>query len=133
MSRAVQASVELMSPVASAVFVQKVLKEDTLKKIGEGKKKLEDYEIPGVDMLEFVRDAKEIGEDVFTAHKMFVKKVLGMEGGEVAVVVNGKVVGPLKEGETIEVDDMDLLEKLTMSRSVVRYSLESESSHKKYI
>ena len=59
MSRAVQASVELMSPVASAVFVQKVLKEDTLKKIGESKKKLEDYEIPGVDMLEFVRDAKE--------------------------------------------------------------------------
>ena len=85
-----------MSPVASAVFVQKVFKEDMLKKIGDGKKKLEDYEIPGFDMLEFVRDAKEIGEDVFAMHRMFVEKVLGMEGGEVAVVVNGKVVGPLK-------------------------------------
>ena len=105
----------------------KVLKEDTLKKIGEGKKKLEDYEIPGVDMLEFVRDAKEIGEDVFAMHRMFVEKVLGMEGGEVAVVMNGKVVGPLKEGETIEVDDMDLFEKVKMSRSVFVTLFESES------
>ena len=70
-----------MSPVASAVFVQKVFKEDKLKKIGDGKKKLEDYEIPGFDMLQFVRDAKEIGEDVFAMHRMFVEKVLGMEGG----------------------------------------------------
>ena len=119
-----------MSPVASAVFVQKVFKEDKLKKIGDGKKKLEDYEIPGFDMLQFVRDAKEIGEDVFAMHRMFVEKVLGMEGGEVAVVVNGKVVGPPKEGETIEVDDLDLFKKLTMSRSVFVTLFESD---KKYI
>ena len=41
--------------------------------------------------------------------------------------MNGKVVGPLKEGETIEVDDMDLFEKLKMSRSVFVTLFESES------
>ena len=41
--------------------------------------------------------------------------------------MNGKVVGPLKEGETIEVDDMDLFEKLKISRSVFVTLFESES------
>ena len=44
--------------------------------------------------------------------------------------MNGKVVGPLKEGETIEVDDMDLFEKLKISRSVFVTLFESD---KKYI
>ena len=54
--------------------------------------------------------------DVFEVHATFCKNALGMRPGQSAVVVNGKLIGPLDEKEHFGADDFNLLEKFTMSQ-----------------
>lgn len=115
-AKAVEAAVQFMDPSAALVFTQKMLKEDTVKRLKDGKKRIEDYDIPGADMATFVKQMNEMGDDVFGVHRMFADKVVGAKTDDVAVIINGKVVGPFDKDEAFTVDDMDLLEKLTMSR-----------------
>ena len=94
-----------------------MLKEDTVKRLESGKKKLTDYDIPGADMklLEKVLEEGDF-RDVFEVHATFCKSALGMKPGQNAVVVNGKLIGPLDEKEQFGADDFNLLEKFTMSQ-----------------
>jgi len=92
------------------------LKEETVTKLMNGKKKLVDYDIPGVEMNSLVAKAEEIGNDLFQIYNAFASGVLGFQPGQIGVVSNGRVVGPLNSDETFTSNDFDLLEKLTMSQ-----------------
>ena len=47
-----------MEPAAASTFLGKILKKDTAAKLTAGSKKIEDYDIPGVDMKQFVNQIK---------------------------------------------------------------------------
>jgi len=115
-SKAVEAAVRNLGATAAGTLLSKILKEDTAVKLIEGKKKLADYDIPGVEMDEFIKQIEEVDEELFKVHKTFVKNVLAFEESKIGVVTNGKVIGPLDNNEDLTNDDFDLLEKLTMSQ-----------------
>ena len=55
-------------------------------------------------------------DDVFEIHSTICKRALGMRPGQSAVVVNGRLIGPLDDGERFGADDFNLLEKFTMAQ-----------------
>ena len=95
----------------------KILKEDTLKSLQNGKKKLEDYDIPGADMEALIKAFNaEKSTDMLDIHQIFVKKGLtGFDVGQNGILLNGRIIGPLKSGEHFGVDDFNLLDKFSMS------------------
>ena len=118
-AKIVQAALQTFEPKAAKLLLLKVLKEDTVKRLESGKKKLTDYDIPGADMkaLErLVADGNPAVDDVFEIHSTFCKRALGMRPGQSAVVVNGRLIGPLDDGERFGADDFNLLEKFTMAQ-----------------
>merc|ERR1719470_681734 len=115
-SRAAEAAVRNLGSSAAGSLLSKILKEDTAKKLIEGKKKLADYDIPGVEMNDFIKQMNEIDDELYKIHRTFVKNVLAFDESKIGVVTNGKVIGPLDEKEDLTNNDFDLLEKLTMSQ-----------------
>ena len=115
-SRASEAALRNLGGSAANALLTKILKEDTATKLLNGKKKLSDYDIPGVEMKEFVSQMEGISDDLFKIHISFVTKVLKFETSKIGVLTNGKVIGPLEDNEELTNNDFDLLEKLTMSQ-----------------
>jgi len=115
-SKIVEAAVRNLGSSASNSLLSKVLKEDTAKKLIDGKKKLADYDIPGIEMNDFMKQLDEVDDELFKIHRTFVKSVLAFDEGKIGVVTNGKVIGPLDDNEDLTNNDFDLLEKLTMSQ-----------------
>ena len=69
------------NPSGIANILNKILKEDTLKNLQNGKKKFEDYDIPGADMDSFIKkfnsyEGKEDDLEILQIHRTFVDKVL---------------------------------------------------------
>jgi len=95
----------------------KLLKDDTLKNLKIGTKKLEDFEIPGADMEAFIKVFNDLKEDdeMFDIHKIFVEKVLGFTNGQNGILLNGRIIGPFGEKETFGDDDFNLLDKFSMA------------------
>ena len=118
-TKIVQAALDTFDSKAAKLLLLKVLKEDTVKRLESGKKKLTDYDIPGADMKlleKLVEEDDQKMADEFEIQAMFCKKALGMRPGQSAVVVNGKLIGPLDEKERFGADDFNLLEKFTMAQ-----------------
>ena len=96
-------------------FSGKILKEETLKNLQNGKKKLEDYDIPGADMEALIKAFSVENSDVFSIHEIFVKKALNFEPGQNGILLNGRIIGPFRESENFGADDFNLLDKFSMS------------------
>ena len=114
-SKIAQAAVTTLDTAESSAVLSKVLKEDTASKLVAGKKKLSGFDIPGVEMSQFIKEVEETDEDLFTVHRLFATEDLKL-GDSRGLVVNGKIIGPLATEEEINTEDFDLLEKLTMSQ-----------------
>eukprot|EP00092_Neocalanus_flemingeri_P004418 GFUD01004753.1.p1 GENE.GFUD01004753.1~~GFUD01004753.1.p1 ORF type:complete len:1525 (-),score=439.73 GFUD01004753.1:373-4947(-) len=115
-SKAAEAALRNLGSSAAVSLLSKILKEDTANKLIEGKKKLSDYDIPGVEMNEFMKQMEEIDDELFNIHRTFVENVLAFDASKIGVITNGKVIGPLDDTEDLTNNDFDLLEKLTMSQ-----------------
>ena len=114
-SKIAQAAVTTLDTAESSAVLSKVLKEDTASKLVAGKKKLSGFDIPGVEMSQFIKEVEETDEDLFTVNRLFATEDLKL-GDSRGLVVNGKIIGPLAAEEEINTEDFDLLEKLTMSQ-----------------
>ena len=101
-----------------ANILNKVLKEETLKKLENGKKNFEDYDIPGANMDTFIQKFKDIKEndELFEIHKLLAQNVLAFEQGQNGVLLNGRLIGPLEPEESFGSDDFSLLDKYSMSQ-----------------
>merc|ERR1719334_948943 len=116
LSRTVEAAVRSLDSSAAAAMLAKILKEDTVKKLVTGKKQLADYDIPGVEMDKVEQAVKDLKDVVFKVRHRFATNVIGFTAGQIGLLTNGRLLGPLDEGEELTVNDFDLLEKLTMSQ-----------------
>ena len=94
-------------------------KEATVSALEKGSKSVTDYDIPGADMKALKERISELEADpsVFNVHAEFVQTLDGFSGGDGqrAVVLNGKVIGPLAANEVFDTDDFELLDKYSLT------------------
>uniref|UniRef100_A0A8C3TC04 UDP-glucose glycoprotein glucosyltransferase 2 n=1 Tax=Chelydra serpentina TaxID=8475 RepID=A0A8C3TC04_CHESE len=96
-------------------FLSKIAKEETAKALATGTK-IKKLLVPGMDDSTFEKKYSTLGVDIIQTHQMFCQEVLKLLPGQMAVVSNGRVLGPLDENE-FYTEDFHLLEKITFSTS----------------
>lgn len=67
-------------------------------------------------MTLFYKQSKQINSDEIVADAKYSRRILGLKPGQLALVVNGLLIGPLGDGEVLEVADMELVDKLILLR-----------------
>ncbi|XP_071405469.1 UDP-glucose:glycoprotein glucosyltransferase 2 isoform X2 [Pithys albifrons albifrons] len=96
-------------------FLSKLSKEETAKSLAAGAK-ITTFLTPGMDGNVFEKKYNTLGLDLIKTHQMFCQEVLKLLPGQMAVMSNGRVLGPLDENE-FYAEDFNLLEKVTYSTS----------------
>ncbi|XP_031955950.1 UDP-glucose:glycoprotein glucosyltransferase 2 isoform X4 [Corvus moneduloides] len=96
-------------------FLSKLSKEETAKSLAAGTKIVK-FLIPGMDGDTFEKKYNTLGLDLIKTHQLFCQEVLKLLPGQMAVISNGRVLGPLDENE-FSAEDFNLLEKITYSTS----------------
>ncbi|XP_059695222.1 UDP-glucose:glycoprotein glucosyltransferase 2 isoform X3 [Haemorhous mexicanus] len=96
-------------------FLSKLSKEETAKSLAAGTKIVK-FLIPGMDGDTFEKKYNTLGLDLIKTQQMFCQEVLKLLPGQMAVISNGRVLGPLDENE-FYTEDFNLLEKITYSTS----------------
>ncbi|GMT03040.1 hypothetical protein PENTCL1PPCAC_25214, partial [Pristionchus entomophagus] len=104
-------------PVEKAkLFVPKLLKEENVVRLADGSATLEELAVGGMDVAAFLKEKTLFDCERIKMESSFAREVVGLAGGDRALVVNGLVIGPLAEGETMGDEDMGLVEKLVVGR-----------------
>ncbi|KAJ8030685.1 UDP-glucose:glycoprotein glucosyltransferase 1 [Holothuria leucospilota] len=135
--RAVQAALHTQSRNNAKNFIVKLLKDENFDAINTGKKNVEEFEVHGMDLQAFQKAFDTTHPGSIQFHQPFCAKVLNVKPGQRAVVANGKVIGPLKNGEDFITEDFNLVEnvikgssaeavKKTLTSSSVNLGLEGE-------
>ncbi|KAM6293155.1 UDP-glucose:glycoprotein glucosyltransferase 2 isoform 3-T6 [Porphyrio hochstetteri] len=96
-------------------FLSKLANEETAKSLAAGTK-IATFLTPGMDDDAFEKKYNTLGLDIIKTHQMFCQEVLKLLPGQMAVMSNGRVLGPLGENE-FYAEDFNLLEKITYSTS----------------
>ena len=68
------AALEYMDPTASSHFVGKILTKETALKLEAGTKRLQDYDIPGVEMQPFTTKMAAMDVTLFQVHALYITK-----------------------------------------------------------
>ncbi|KAF5892752.1 UDP-glucose:glycoprotein glucosyltransferase 2-like isoform X1, partial [Clarias magur] len=114
--RAIWASFLTQSNKHSLDFTLKLLKEETVQLITQGTK-IKDLLLKGMDQDAFEKKFNTMELGFLHSQQRFCQEVLKVKAGQMAVVSNGRVLGPFTEEEEFSTDDFHLLEKLTLSTS----------------
>ncbi|XP_019384043.1 PREDICTED: UDP-glucose:glycoprotein glucosyltransferase 2 [Crocodylus porosus] len=96
-------------------FLSKLVKEETTEALAIGTK-IKELFVLGIDDNIFEKKYNTLGVNVIKTHQMFCREVLKLLPGQMAVVSNGRILGPLDENE-FYTEDFQLLEKITFSTS----------------
>lgn len=114
-SQIVEVAQNTLAPAVARQFLAKVLDDDTAKKILTGSKRVQDFEVVGMDMDAFVSRMESFNEEDINKHAVFASKVLGLTPGKRTIVANGRMIGALEATEKFVDDDFGLLEKYILS------------------
>uniref|UniRef100_A0A8C6X339 UDP-glucose ceramide glucosyltransferase-like 1 n=1 Tax=Naja naja TaxID=35670 RepID=A0A8C6X339_NAJNA len=99
-------------------FLGRILKEETAMALAAGTK-IKTFFSPGMDTDALEKKYNTIGVDLIQTHQIFCQEVLKLLPGEMAVINNGRILGPLKEDE-LNTKDFDLLETLTLNTAAAK-------------
>ncbi|XP_063160721.1 UDP-glucose:glycoprotein glucosyltransferase 2 [Candoia aspera] len=99
-------------------FLGRILKEETARALAAGTK-IKKFFFPGMDADALEKKYNTLGVDIIQTHQVFCQEVLKLLPGEMAVVSNGRILGPLKEDE-LNTEDFDLLEKITLNTAAAK-------------
>uniref|UniRef100_A0A914ZER9 UDP-glucose:glycoprotein glucosyltransferase 1 n=3 Tax=Parascaris TaxID=6254 RepID=A0A914ZER9_PARUN len=116
-SMLMNAAARLLPPTQAKQFITKLVKEEIASKLIDRSIKVEDIAVNGMDVEFFRKELKQLTADEIVADAKFAEKALNLQPAERAVVANGLLVGPLLEEEIFEESDVQLLEKLMLSRN----------------
>uniref|UniRef100_A0A915PNT4 UDP-glucose:glycoprotein glucosyltransferase n=1 Tax=Setaria digitata TaxID=48799 RepID=A0A915PNT4_9BILA len=97
-------------------FVTKLVKEEIVSELLNKQITLDDLAVNGMNMTLFYKESRQINSDEVVADSKYSKHVLGLKPGQLALVVNGLLIGPLGEGEVFGVADMELVDRLILLR-----------------
>nr|XP_033804904.1 UDP-glucose:glycoprotein glucosyltransferase 2 isoform X2 [Geotrypetes seraphini] len=114
-SRAILAAFLTQSNTHLRSFLNKLIKEDTTEALFSGVK-IKEFFVSGMDNDAFEKKYNTIGMDTFHTHQLFCHEVLKLLPGQMAIVSNGRIIGPIEENE-FHIEDLDLLEQVTFTTS----------------
>ncbi|XP_029460576.1 UDP-glucose:glycoprotein glucosyltransferase 2 isoform X2 [Rhinatrema bivittatum] len=96
-------------------ILNKLAKADTAKALSSGVK-VKEFLVPGMDDDAFEKKYNTIGVDIFHTYQLFCREVLKLLPGQIAIVSNGRILGPIEENE-FHMEDFHLLEQVSFTTS----------------
>ncbi|XP_077200010.1 UDP-glucose:glycoprotein glucosyltransferase 2 isoform X2 [Paroedura picta] len=120
-ARAIVAAFLTQKNTSLRSFLDKIVKEETAKSLARGTK-IKKFFVPGMADDAFEKKYNTLGVDSIRAHRIFCHEVLKLLPGQMAVISNGRVIGPLHENE-FHTKDFDLLEKVTLSSAAMKIKI----------
>ncbi|XP_056283243.1 UDP-glucose:glycoprotein glucosyltransferase 1 isoform X2 [Pseudoliparis swirei] len=115
-TRAISAAMQTQSANNAKNFITKLTKEETAAALEKGVD-VGEFAVGGMDVPLFkdVYDGPKF--DFLLSHAAYCRDVLKLKKGQMAVVSNGRIIGPLEEGEVFNQDDFLLLESIILKTS----------------
>uniref|UniRef100_A0A8C3BCE6 UDP-glucose ceramide glucosyltransferase-like 1 n=1 Tax=Cairina moschata TaxID=8855 RepID=A0A8C3BCE6_CAIMO len=108
-AKAIWAALQTQTSNNAKNFITKMAKEETAKALEAG-----------ADILEFAVGVKAFESpkvDFILSHAIYCRDVLKLKKGQRAVISNGRIIGPLEDGEMFNQDDFHLLENIILKTS----------------
>uniref|UniRef100_A0AAY5E847 UDP-glucose glycoprotein glucosyltransferase 1 n=1 Tax=Electrophorus electricus TaxID=8005 RepID=A0AAY5E847_ELEEL len=97
-------------------FITKLTKEETARALYTGADPA-DFAVGGMDVSLFMSVYQSSKVNFLLAHADYCRDVLKLRKGQRAVISNGRIIGPLEDGEVFNQDDFLLLESIIMKTS----------------
>ncbi|XP_041954806.1 UDP-glucose:glycoprotein glucosyltransferase 1 isoform X1 [Alosa sapidissima] len=115
-ARAIWAAMQTQTANNAKNFITKMAKEETAKAIYAGAD-ISDFAVGGMDVSLFKSAYSGPKVDFLLSHAAYCRDVLKLQKGQRAVISNGRIIGPLEEGEVFNQDDFLLLESIILKTS----------------
>ncbi|VDK65586.1 unnamed protein product [Onchocerca ochengi] len=104
----------LLIPRQMKSFITKLVKEEIVSKLLDKQIKLDDLAVNDMNMTLFYKESRQINSEEIIADAKYSRRVLDLKPGQLALVVNGLLIGPLGDGQVLDVADMELIDKLIL-------------------
>ncbi|XP_029827316.3 UDP-glucose:glycoprotein glucosyltransferase 1 isoform X1 [Ixodes scapularis] len=114
-NRAVWTALESLPSDEAASFIRKLLKEKNYDDFLARKRAAEELLSPNSKPEAFKKALEDCDGAFLGWHSSFARLALKLGPTERAVVINGRVIGPLEDGEEFNTDDFNLMERYSMS------------------
>ncbi|KYO40412.1 UDP-glucose:glycoprotein glucosyltransferase 1 isoform C [Alligator mississippiensis] len=115
-TRAIWAALQTQTSNNAKNFITKMAKEEIAKALEAGAD-IAEFAVGGMDINSF-KDAFESPKvDFVLSHAVYCRDVLKLKKGQRAVISNGRIIGPLEDGEMFNQDDFHLLENIILKTS----------------
>ncbi|KAJ8357028.1 hypothetical protein SKAU_G00198220, partial [Synaphobranchus kaupii] len=115
-ARAIWSAMQTQSANNAKNFITKLSKEETASALASGAD-ITEFAVGGMDVPLFKSAYESPKVDFLLSHAAFCRDILKLKKGQRAVISNGRIVGPLEEGEVFNQDDFLLLESIIMKTS----------------
>ncbi|XP_054718713.1 LOW QUALITY PROTEIN: UDP-glucose:glycoprotein glucosyltransferase 1-like [Uloborus diversus] len=109
-SKSIEVALEVLDRHTAKLFVTKLLKPANAKQVMNGEKSVTDFSISTMENEIFLKHLEAFDEENMSFHEKFCKNTLKLSSGDRAIVINGRVIGPLEDGEEFTQEDFHLLE-----------------------
>lgn len=112
---AIQVALNTLDRHLSKLFITKLVKEGNAKSVISGEKGVIEFSVSNMDSDAFLNSLIHFDSAFMHLHRVFCQKILKIAPGERAVLLNGRVIGPLSSDELFTDNDFQLLEKYSIS------------------
>ncbi|XP_044147949.1 LOW QUALITY PROTEIN: UDP-glucose:glycoprotein glucosyltransferase 1-like [Bufo gargarizans] len=114
--RAIWAALQTQTSNNAKNFITKIIKEENAGALEAGQD-IAEFAVGGMDVSLFREAFDSPKVDFILSHAAYCRDVLKLKQGERAVIGNGRIIGPLRDGEIFNQDDFHLLENLILKTS----------------
>eukprot|EP00076_Gallus_gallus_P013988 XP_015132664.1 UDP-glucose:glycoprotein glucosyltransferase 1 isoform X2 [Gallus gallus] len=115
-AKAIWAALQTQTSNNAKNFITKMAKEEIAKALEAGADILE-FAVGGMDTNIFKEAFESPKVDFILSHAIYCRDVLKLKKGQRAVISNGRIIGPLEDGEMFNQDDFHLLENIILKTS----------------
>lgn len=115
-AKAIWAALQTQTSNNAKNFITKMAKEEIAKALEAGADILE-FAVGGMDTNIFKEAFESPEVDFILSHAIYCRDVLKLKKGQRAVISNGRIIGPLEDGEMFNQDDFHLLENIILKTS----------------
>ncbi|TSS97504.1 UDP-glucose:glycoprotein glucosyltransferase 1 [Bagarius yarrelli] len=115
-ARAIWAAMQTQTANNAKNFITKLVKEETAASLYSGTNAAE-FAVGGMDVSLFKEAYTSPKVDFLLAQAAYCRDVLKLRKGQRVVISNGRIIGPLEEGEVFNQDDFLLLESIILKTS----------------
>ncbi|XP_062849869.1 UDP-glucose:glycoprotein glucosyltransferase 1 [Trichomycterus rosablanca] len=115
-ARAIWAAIQTQTANNAKNFITKMAKDETAEALYSGKGVAE-FAVGGMDVALFESAYESPKVDFLLTHTAYCRDVLKLRKGQRAVISNGRIIGPLDDGEIFNQDDFLLLESIILKTS----------------